>query len=63
MGEYKVWISYLQHSRRYYSHLVPLGGIGAEKATDQSLPCETYELAMDDLLKKLRAVLECEKPE
>jgi hypothetical protein len=62
MGEYKVWISFLQQSGRYYSHVIPLGGFGDDNATDQSLPCESYDLAMEDLLRKLRSVLESERP-
>jgi hypothetical protein len=62
MNEYKVWISHSEADGKYRAHVVSIDDVLAGVESYRAVPFDTYDDAMDDLLKKLSALLESERP-
>jgi hypothetical protein len=62
MVEYKVWISFSEAGEKYFGHVVSIDDVLAGVESYRAVPFDTYDEAMEDLLKKLRSVLGSERP-
>ncbi len=62
MGEYKVWISFSEAGEKYFGHVVSIDDVLAGVESYRAIPFDTYDEAMEDLLKKLKLALGSERP-
>lgn len=62
MGEFKVWISFSEAGEKYSGHVVSIEDVLAGVESYRAIPFDTYDEAMEDLLKKVRIALGSERP-